>query len=99
LVNFYEHDDVISCPLETKIFLMRRTEERLCSIQLVGWLVNLFVRLFVSLLVSCNDNIDNLPLMIVTVPVCFLQPVGFVTFNTRAGAEAAKQDLQVRVVV
>lgn len=25
----------------------------------------------------------------------FLQPVGFVTFNTRAGAEAAKQDLQV----
>lgn len=23
------------------------------------------------------------------------QPVGFVTFNTRAGAEAAKQDLQV----
>lgn len=23
-------------------------------------------------------------------------PVGFVTFNTRAGAEAAKQDLQVR---
>lgn len=27
--------------------------------------------------------------------VC-LQPVGFVTFNTRAGAEAAKQDLQVR---
>lgn len=25
-----------------------------------------------------------------------LQPVGFVTFNTRAGAEAAKQDLQVR---
>jgi hypothetical protein len=24
-----------------------------------------------------------------------LQPVGFVTFNTRAGAEAAKQDLQV----
>lgn len=26
----------------------------------------------------------------------FQQPVGFVTFNTRAGAEAAKQDLQVR---
>lgn len=26
----------------------------------------------------------------------FLQPVGFVTFQTRAGAEAAKQDLQVR---
>ena len=25
------------------------------------------------------------------------QPVGFVTFNTRAGAEAAKQDLQVRL--
>ena len=25
----------------------------------------------------------------------FFQPVGFVTFNTRAGAEAAKQDLQV----
>ena len=24
-----------------------------------------------------------------------LQPVGFVTFNTRAGAESAKQDLQV----
>jgi hypothetical protein len=24
------------------------------------------------------------------------QPVGFVTFNTRAGAEAAKQDLQVK---
>lgn len=24
-----------------------------------------------------------------------LQPVGFVTFQTRAGAEAAKQDLQV----
>ena len=27
-----------------------------------------------------------------------LQPVGFVTFSTRAGAEAAKQDLQVRTV-
>lgn len=28
----------------------------------------------------------------------FLQPVGFVTFQTRAGAEAAKQDLQVRII-
>lgn len=28
----------------------------------------------------------------------FLQPVGFVTFHTRAGAEAAKQDLQVGIV-
>lgn len=27
--------------------------------------------------------------------MCWLQPVGFVTFHTRAGAEAAKQDLQV----
>lgn len=27
--------------------------------------------------------------------ICYLQPVGFVTFHTRAGAEAAKQDLQV----
>jgi len=26
------------------------------------------------------------------------QPVGFVTFQTRAGAEAAKQDLQVRFI-
>ena len=26
------------------------------------------------------------------------QPVGFVTFHTRAGAEAAKQDLQVNFV-
>ena len=26
-------------------------------------------------------------------------PVGFVTFSTRAGAEAAKQDLQVRTVL
>lgn len=26
-----------------------------------------------------------------------LQPVGFVTFHTRAGAEAAKQDLQVGI--
>ncbi len=26
-------------------------------------------------------------------------PVGFVTFNTRAGAEAAKQDLQVRLLI
>lgn len=25
------------------------------------------------------------------------QPVGFVTFHTRAGAEAAKQDLQVTI--
>jgi hypothetical protein len=32
------------------------------------------------------------------ITVCF-QPVGFVTFNTRAGAEAAKQDLQVRVTL
>jgi len=31
---------------------------------------------------------------------CFVfQPVGFVTFHTRAGAEAAKQDLQVREVL
>lgn len=28
-----------------------------------------------------------------------LQPVGFVTFQTRAGAEAAKQDLQVRFIL
>jgi len=27
----------------------------------------------------------------------FPQPVGFVTFHTRAGAEAAKQDLQVTI--
>lgn len=27
------------------------------------------------------------------------QPVGFVTFNTRAGAEAAKQDLQVGFIL
>lgn len=27
-----------------------------------------------------------------------LQPVGFVTFHTRAGAEAAKQDLQVGII-
>ena len=27
---------------------------------------------------------------------CLFQPVGFVTFSTRAGAESAKQDLQVR---
>lgn len=27
------------------------------------------------------------------------QPVGFVTFQTRAGAEAAKQDLQVRFIL
>lgn len=33
-----------------------------------------------------------------SVCVC-LQPVGFVTFNTRAGAEAAKQDLQVRNIL
>lgn len=33
-------------------------------------------------------------LMKLTLVYCF-QPVGFVTFNTRAGAEAAKQDLQV----
>lgn len=32
-----------------------------------------------------NINLSPLP----------YQPVGFVTFNTRAGAEAAKQDLQV----
>lgn len=28
-----------------------------------------------------------------------LQPVGFVTFHTRAGAEAAKQDLQVGIAI
>ena len=27
------------------------------------------------------------------------QPVGFVTFQTRAGAEAAKQDLQVKIKI
>lgn len=31
--------------------------------------------------------------------VLSLQPVGFVTFNTRAGAEAAKQDLQVGFIL
>lgn len=30
--------------------------------------------------------------------IIFSQPVGFVTFHTRAGAEAAKQDLQVSKV-
>lgn len=36
--------------------------------------------------------------MKLTLVFVFLQPVGFVTFNTRAGAEAAKQDLQVGVI-
>lgn len=33
--------------------------------------------------------------MIVCVSDIAFQPVGFVTFSTRAGAEAAKQELQV----
>lgn len=28
----------------------------------------------------------------------YFQPVGFVTFSSRVAAEAAKQDLQVRVI-
>lgn len=35
---------------------------------------------------------------IIKISCCF-QPVGFVTFHTRAGAEAAKQDLQVCLTV
>ena len=39
---------------------------------------------------NIKSNNDNSSLFL------SLQPVGFVTFSTRAGAEAAKQDLQVR---
>ena len=40
-------------------------------------------------ILACECESSNSPFFL------HLQPVGFVTFNTRAGAEAAKQDLQV----
>lgn len=60
-------------------------------------IVNLFIYNFnfnglVFLFLWRRKRILVLKLM---VGFCLFQPVGFVTFNTRAGAEAAKQDLQV----
>jgi len=47
---------------------------------------------FLPLFTSCKDKSIKKFL-----PSASFQPVGFVTFQTRAGAEAAKQDLQVRI--
>ena len=44
-------------------------------------------------LMNCVAN-----LIICLFPNLTLQPVGFVTFSSRATAEAAKQDLQVRTI-
>jgi len=46
----------------------------------------IFLLFFTFLIIYLNIYIMHFP-----------QPVGFVTFHTRAGAEAAKQDLQVTI--
>ena len=50
------------------------------------WLI-FWITFWIIFIVSVNE-------VIYSTFLC-LQPVGFVTFNTRAGAESAKQDLQV----
>ena len=65
---------------DTVILVHRHEEDEVCQLLLVGLRISGTTLMSVTYVCVC---------------VC-LQPVGFVTFNTRAGAEAAKQDLQVR---